>query len=297
MILKQLQVLIVLLMLIGRALPVGADQFIPISVDESLQKEGFAFIVRKAVIDQWVMASQEHPFAEKNRPMLALTLDIKNNAKNKKVDLRQSINLLLLDEFNNSYEKLATPSNYHGAPFLKNKHYPSLYPGEVFTQVIFFEAPIASSKNLFLIITLPEAENTPEVQLKIARDKIHDVTIPPKWRRPVDKDLMIMQPVEASIIKPGDIVHIEIRISQDIKKPDSIFILTPIYVLEDKSLSCQYDIKIPEEQELGNFPIGVMASWKNSEQKITTISRSVTLQISDPTQDCIDDCYQNTPAL
>ena len=212
-------------------------------------------------------------------PMMIISLDMINNTKNKKLDLAKDLKFELVDEFGNAYRHFAkAPKDYPDPVIVPNPHFPSLYPDEIFSETLFFEAPMDIGKQFYLQIDA-SALGYPQLVKKILpRSQMHRINGILKKRVAQEADLKIVSPSDGELVKPGETVPLAIDLTNDVYLPDSLLIITPDYVLEDQNLKRQYQVRIPAELKQGEYTIVVMAQWQKFPKKMS-ISQSRTLKV------------------
>ena len=264
------------------------------SVDDLVKgvfkNEIVTFRIRQAEI---IEPQDDVDYKAQNQPALAITLEVINHTKTKKISLQEEFQYELTDEFGNTYRLLSVPDHYERPIFFPNKHFPSIYPEEIFSETIFFEVPIEKSETLFLKFDATPLGISNAIQLSLPCFKIGEkeksVVQELQSRNPIDNDLAIILPKNGAAVMPGEIVPLRIKLPADIDPPDRIYILSPDYLFEDTNLSSRYDLRIPPLQKLGPFIVVVMAMWNNDPKEIV-ISKSFTLKVVDPAKACMGEC-------
>jgi len=108
---------------------------------------------------------------------------------------------------------------------------------------------------------------------------------------PRDRDLVIATPREGTRVHEGEVVHVDIRLEGFFSKPQALYIITPHYLFEDREINRGYDLRIPRDQEPGEFLVIVMAKWEGP-GGVHTISQAVTLIVESLQEKCARDCRQ-----
>ncbi len=223
-------------------------------------------------------------------PVLILGYDISNQNETRKMSLEMPFTFVLEDEFKNIYRSLDKPVEYEGPVSAQEPHFPSLYPGQNFSEMVFFEAPIAESRTLFLTVS-NETLGMDQFVVKLPVKKISGLQ---EWRAiedgPVQEEeaavpvpigpIEIVAPINGATVAPGESVHIAIRVPDDTVKPDRVYVVVPTYILEDRQLAFEYDLKIPEDGT-GLFAITVIGKW-DTQQGEEVLSDSIVLNIGVP---------------
>ena len=269
--------------------------------NSSLPSNGIAVHIRQAEL---ATAKDE------NTPdALNVTIDFINTSSTQKIDLSTEVGYALVDEFGNQYRRL---SDETASTAPRNKHYPSLYPNEKFTQVIAFEPPVEKSQRLELIISAPMWGESGSVKLLLpfrSGEKKQD-TLPPMEkvepsqpvqppeppvttpiRMPQQDDLKILYPSPGQKVKPGDSVFMRISLADDLPPPDEIRLYSPTSSFEDPGRAMRYDVRIPADQAPGPFTIVVLAVWGKEEIE-RTVSNSFTVEVVNKSNGCPENCPQ-----
>lgn len=241
--------------------------------------EGIKFEVNEVEVREWIK-SESSGLGK----MTAVTYTITNQTGNKKIDLSAELVFILTDEFGNVYQRLENPLNYGRPITVPGENFPSLYPDEQFTAAIFFEAPVAASQVLNLVV---DAKNigvgeTISLHLPVAR------ALPAKAEEKMvftDEDLQISVPKRLHRILPGDIIPIKVAVAEKVGSPDSIYIITPFYVHEDQDALGNYELRIPADQPDGPITVIVLSRWSREGQD-ETLSKSFTVNVKRPPKRC-----------
>lgn len=217
-----------------------------------------------------------------NVSYLAVTFDLKNETEHRKIDLNNKLELTLTDDFQNNYSQLEMPQWYAGSTEVLNDNSASLYPGKVMTQTAFFEVPINTASEIILSIDATGADIQDNIHLRFLTKNIKMFIPEQKKYIPTDDDLKIEYPKSGMInVRPGDYVHMNIKLSSDVSSPSKVYILSPNYMFEDSELKYSYNVLIPESQKSGPFNIVIMIEWNEDTGK-RYISKSVIFDVVDP---------------
>ena len=217
-------------------------------------------------------------------PVLAIRYRLVNNNPTKKINLDEPLKFMLSDEFQNQYRSVPSPSDYVEPLAKYPSSFPSLYPGEKFEEVIFFEAPISESRALFLRVNADNLGMENDFIVKIPTQRIEHIEKVALVKNPKPKKvdipigpIKITSPENGLTVAPGEFIHIQVKIPEHTKKPDRLFVIIPAYVLEDHQMAFEYDIKIPENEK-GNFAITVVGKWDTAKGE-EVLSDSIVLNI------------------
>jgi hypothetical protein len=224
----------------------------------------------------------------KPRSMLAVTYRFKNDTSTKKLDLSKKFEFRLMDEFGNEYESLVAPADYPDPVFTAQRHFPSLYPQDSVTETIFFETPIERSRHLRLIWDARNVGIYPPIVFRIPA---RDIEKPPpdEVNIPGESDMKILYPPPGLTVKPLDVIPLKFHLAREFPKPDTVFIITPSYTFEDLEFVRYYDLRIPADQPPGAMIVVILLRWKIGETE-QTLSKSITLNVIDPQEDCKQNC-------
>lgn len=248
--------------------------------------EGIKFVVNEVGVREWIK-SESSGLGK----MTAVTYSIINQTGNKKIDLSAELAFILTDEFGNVYQRLEKPLNYGQPITVPGENFPSLYPDEQFTASIFFEAPVAASQVLNLVVDAKSigVGETISLHLPVVR------ALPAKTEEEIvfkDEDLQISVPKRLHRILPGDIIPIKVTVSEKIRSPDSIYIITPFYLHEDQDALGNYELRIPANQPDGPITVIVLSRWSREGQD-ATLSKSFTVNIKRPQTRCTESSGRN----
>ncbi len=265
---------------------------------KNFEKDGITFLISQVHVGEWTKETEGSlPESEtvnfklqQKVPMLAVTIDLINKSSSKKLDLTQKMQYELNDEFGNAYDQLKIPMEYTDPVIFPNKNYPSLYPNEKFRQTIFFEAPIKSSQNLNLSILAKNLGMEEEILLPLPEEVIGAITEYYNSEKTFsDNDLLVLTPQPGTKVYTGEVVNIEVKIKEGLQSPQSVYIISQDYTLEDERLIYKYKLKIPADQVLGPFTVLVIAKWNTKPEK-TLLSKTILLEVIDRKKECEEAC-------
>ena len=215
---------------------------------------------------------------------IAITYEITNTSSTRKLTLEGNRKALLFDEFGNEYRKINVPADY-GQPVVKvSKNFPSLYPGENYTETIFFEPPIPAAKKLKLSVNVNDLgmEKPAELSINIA-DRSSLLSVRKKSFDPSTLDIRIVDPPNGMILGQGDVIHIRIMAAGD-KPPQKIIVIALNTYFEDKSPSFEnvYDLNVPLDQAPGSYVVNVIAEWPGTtSENNTTLSDTLSFDVQE----------------
>ncbi len=235
----------------------------------------------------------ESPDAQQH--FLGIRYVFRNLAETRKLDLTNPFIFQLKDEFGNHYRRLSKPENYAEIRILP-RNFPSVYPQEEMEEVVFFEPPVERSRFLTLSIGAQNIGLKEEVSLFIPSDKIKGVAESVNDAARSEKDTLpdpeksveplryapirIVSPANGSQVVPGQRILVEVKVEDDVLKPEAILVIIPSYVLEDTSVSGNYDLTVPKDQP-GDFSLVVIAKWRQGGSEELT-SDAIILNVVDP---------------
>jgi hypothetical protein len=262
--------------------------FIPVSHAEDPNKQTVTIVVSNVFLNDPTdlltppeNTKIENTFPSTDQPSyIAVSYEITNTITTKKLNLEGNRELLLIDEFGNEYRQINRPEKFNGPVIKPPKSFPSLYPGERYTETVFFEPPIAAAKGLKLIVNAKSLRMDKPAELFIdISDRASLRTSGNKSIIPSSVDLRIVDPQNGTILNQGDVIHIRVMASGD-KPPKKIIVVALNTYFEDKSPAFEnvYDLNVPLEQEPGNYVINVIANWAGSRSD-NNITLSDTLSI------------------
>jgi len=225
---------------------------------------------------------------------IAITYQVNNKNPHKKINMDSSFQFHLLDEFENQYRKIPKPDEYDEPVLFTDKHYPSIYPGETLKETIFFEAPIASSTRLTLLIKatplgegkivkliLPVGQNTTLLDQEMDALQKTVPVIPvvtqmqPRW-------VKIVYPTNGTWINRGEATQVHVEISG---KPDHVIVATlgTSYYDHSPQEKNVYDVRVPFGYYTGPLSINVIAQWDdaNADEPIV-VSDSIFMDVQSP---------------
>jgi len=255
------------------------------------------FSVSESKIGEWISGLTKKPSFGINigsqiyekRSMIAVKFVFKNNDQTRKIDLGEGFKYELQDEFHNQYRSYDRPKNYFGSVKSTPRHFPSIYPGETFQEVVFFENPINKSTALTFSVNAANIGIEKEVALTIPSDKI---IFPKSEIEGMDSSsvsLRIISSTRGGTVVPGDRLYVRVRVSGADRPPDRIFIVSPIFALEDDKPAYTYQLNIPKDQPAGGLTIIAIAKWVEGGEEILT-SESITFEVIDPNEACAKNC-------
>jgi len=273
---------------------VSSDQFPIIEIGEEIGVGGVVFNVDWARISYWKDSVGEKPSKE----MLALKFNFRNIDKTKKYDLSKGFNFELTDEYGNSYWWLSTPEDYEGSVENRTDNFPSLYPTDKYSKVVFFEAPIQKSESLYFTLDVPDFEIDQPIVVKIPINKVSVSTIQTDSKKAkkaqkvrtmqMPNELRIMPNLKKRSVVPGDKVSLVVQVLGGNVSPKSIFVILPHYVLEDTPPTYKYDVVIPKDQNEGKMTVIVVGKWIYRDEEVF-LSDSLILDVSCPGKCCKGD--------
>lgn len=229
------------------------------------------------------------PLQDDKPNRLKIHLTLLNHSPQRKLDVSIPLEFSLTDEFNNQYHQIIPLADDPSAVKILNTNFPSFYPGEVFTQAVFFEPPVGHSQFLTLNINADGLEVDENIQLRIPRQEIQQLAeISPAPQINAD-GLIIRSPTPETAVAPGEKVRILTKFTQK-EKPASITILAPPAIFTDATSAGRYDWHVPRTQRPGAFTIVVIAQWNPRGADPQIISRGVTIKIIDLKKKCLDKC-------
>lgn len=225
---------------------------------------------------------------------LAIRYHILNENQTKKLSMEERVDFSLQDEYDNNYSLLTKPDDYPKLTKSYEAGFPSLYPGQSFEEVIFFEAPILESRFLFLTIKAKGLGLNDDVIVKIPTQGIvgfdqlmvskkedkHSEERKPETETPKIGPLKIVSPAPGAAFTPGEVVHIEVKIPEDSAAPNHLYVVVPTYILEDHQLAFQYDLRIPQDT-MGSLAVIVIGHWETPQGE-EILSDSIVLNIGVP---------------
>jgi len=101
--------------------------------------------------------------------------------------------------------------------------------------------------------------------------------------------LKIVAPGTHIVVKPGETIHLEVKIQDGIILPDNIFVISPGFVLEDPKVVLGYDFLVPKDYAQGMLTLIVIGKWLQDGQAVLS-SDSITVTVVDPVKKCFKDC-------
>jgi len=269
-----------------------------------VRKDKCSFVVTDASIGQWggrdmlpggEDADEFFP-ATDMKSMTAVRFSFFNRDETRKIDLVQGFNFFLEDEHGNVYRPLGRPSDYEGATIDCSRNFPSLYPGERYAEVLFFEAPIAKCRYLILSVDANSIGYTSPVEIEIPIDRVKDLRCDcsrPDAPAQEPKRLSIISPREGKTVNPGETIAVRVQVTGRAHALNKLVILSPTDVLEDSSLAYGYRVTVPSDHPKGSFTVIVIGQWLEDGEE-TLLSDLVTLEVVDPSEKCVENCVKGT---
>jgi len=211
---------------------------------------------------------------------LAITFEIFNDNPKKKIDLLSDFAYSLKDEYGNNYRPVSL-NLVSLEKFVPPDITPaSLYPQMVYRKTVYFERPVAASRNLLFSITADGFGPNAPITLSLPQKSIRRLAAELPKRLPQEKDFMVFGPVPGTEVHPGAVVHLAVNFPDDVFPPAIIYIFSPDYVFEDPGKNKKFDLRIPKDQPTGPFEVVVMARWNAGEELV--LSKHLTLQVVRP---------------
>jgi hypothetical protein len=103
---------------------------------------------------------------------IAVTLKVVNGDNTKKIDLSEGFSYRMADNFSNEYRMIGESSGFGKKAKILPDRFPSFYPGESYTETVFFEPPIESVKFLIFKINASSVGIKNEIKINIPADMI-----------------------------------------------------------------------------------------------------------------------------
>jgi hypothetical protein len=213
---------------------------------------------------------------------LAVHFFLQNGNDTKKVDLLDGLTFELEDEFNNHYRQIPPNAAGLNAMFQVKypKKFPSLYPQEIYEEVVFFEPPVQSSQELNFIVKVQSIGLLNDIHLRLplrnAQPRQETLIQKPKQQ---DVAIHIVYPDKRVVLTPGETIHISVRSMPRDRQPESIYVISPFYVLHDTDVVYGYDVTIPKDYKETSLTIVVVGKWPGAEDEQDMSSDSVTFDV------------------
>lgn len=242
------------------------------------RQENFSFSLKQAIVGSFTIGGAGAPSGEgaaQTKKLLAVTFELFNGDTKRKIDLSRDFNYSLKDEFSNTYQIIPAVFPLDHAIFPEDVSPESLYPNSVYRRTIFFEPPISAARNFTLTISSADIDRGKPIVLQLSAKHIR--ALRGVAHLPQEKDFQIIGPSRQTAVRPGSIVHIGIRFPADIRRPNSVYIISPDYFLEDVGCVYQYDVRVPKNHPAGSFEVVVMAKWGKTNDIV--LSKSVTFEV------------------
>jgi hypothetical protein len=89
------------------------------------------------------------------------------------------------------------------------------------------------------------------------------------------KKIKIISPQQGIIVKPGEIINIKVQLPQGVVSSKGIFLSSSVAFLEDKTPPYEFEVKIPENQDLGPLYFFVIDKDAFDKENIDNSKKSV----------------------
>jgi len=234
--------------------------------------------VAKGAVTCRIKGVQTGHWDPSQREMIAITYQVHNHDATKKLEVLESAQYTLNDEYKNNYRFLSDINGYPGPADIKPKSFPSLYPNDAYTKTVFFEAPIPSSQRLTLVIAgLIDPERsliTLPIDLKKWNYGKVKVVIPP--------GVQITSPFPGSQVYPGQSVEFAVDVDNtDGLKMIVVQSLGQQFEDQNPRKHNMYHINVPQDQAQGNFDITVIGHWVSPDKdREEVVSDSIFLEVA-----------------
>ena len=263
-------------------------------------EENSAQIIQQKSSSELVFSVEELEVFE-NGPtlpdVLILSIEVANHSATRKFDLTNIPGFSLHDNFDNHYRQVLKPTSYREATYYPNAHYPSLYPGETFRMVLFFEPPVRGWTELNLLVDANALRVPDQIVLTIPAVEVESRVPDVGDQKSAQPRLAIVHPLDGGKVNPGETIFMKLEVNFRDSPPESIVIFAPHYTYEDFNVVLEYDLRIPDDQPAGHFTVLVLAKWPVSPFAYETESLSITLQVQDPAEACLQDCLEKGLSL
>ncbi len=224
--------------------------------------EGIDFEVQKSALGE----SQGVKF-------IVVHFTLTNESDTKKIEFDQRFNYALSDEFGNHYRTLPRPGNYPQPIEKTPSNFPSIYPGESCSKILFFEVPVAKSSTLKLevngpgeVLLGPVAIEFPAPRLEILKPAMVEIT----------------SPENGEVVSAGDVFQLTVNINTP-ARPFKLVVVAFGKTMEDSNPLDEnnYNINIPVTTPEGQASISVIGYWtdpKNNTQQV--LSQNIVIYVN-----------------
>jgi hypothetical protein len=203
---------------------------------------------------------------------VVLEFVLSNESDTKKIDFDQRFDYILSDEFGNRYRSLPKPLNYKDPIESIPSNFPSIYPGETCTKILFFEAPITKAAHLKLGIKGPiDGIPTPlEIEFPAPRPDPSGPSV-----------IEITMPTDGAVITAGEMFDLNVRVNAD-ELPFKIIVVAFGSTLEnpEPSQDNSYNITIPVNTPEGPSSISVIGYWTDAHGSKQILSKNIVIYVN-----------------
>lgn len=258
--------------------------------------DGVEFKIEKISFGQW--AKPRHHLTDdmiekssqgnEKLSYIAISYSLTNQNSQKKIDLDGKFSYALFDNFGNRYRAMRKPDDYKSTVLLVSKNFPSMYPGEVYGETLFFEAPISLARSVTLNIgaeglrlnrpvelMIPlnangPIDNVPVKSLADDKSKVvpghsQAITSPQIASFSPDK-IKIISPLPGVVLEQGQVARVQVS-SVNGRLPKRVIVIALENIFQDNSPRSDnvYDLNIPANQIPGSYMINIIAEWPSGE--------------------------------
>jgi len=224
---------------------------------------------------------------------IAISYSIKNENNARKLDLGGKIDYKLVDDLGNKYHGLRKPEDFKNSTLKISKDFPAFYPGDVYAETLFFEAPVVAARKLKLVIAMPDARLGRPVEVPFDIDnriaslpepeQVVSPVVPPVSPQIVPSDpvpspvltgapVQILSPLPGTLWERGQVARLQVAVTGGV--PRQILVLALGNTFEDRAPAAVnvYDINVPLDQKTGKSLINVIAEWPDGKVSSATVS-------------------------
>jgi hypothetical protein len=203
---------------------------------------------------------------------ISLDFVLSNESDTRKVAFDERFDYILSDEFDNHYRRLPKPGSYPDPLEEKPSNFPSIYPGESCTKILFFEAPVAKAERLSLEIKGPldGATNSLAIDFPAPRPAPEGPSV-----------IEITSPENGTVVTATEMFPLNVKVNSD-ELPFKIIIVAFAKTLEDPAPSQNntYNITIPAETPEGPSSISIIGYWTDPNGRKQVLSENIIIYVN-----------------
>ena len=145
---------------------------------------------------------------------------------------------------------------------------------------LYFQSLGQIHDDLILKVEITQPDRATSFELLIPFEEIFFIPGGSQQRGPMDEDIHIISPLDGRQVCPGETVPLYIQFSEQIKRPDKVLILSPVYSFEDHDVSGHYSLRIEAGTSPGLYEVLVIGVWNVDSQEVTA-SKLLSLMVID----------------